>query len=202
MKYLSLAGLWLLTSLSAHAITLDALQQRFASQPVIRAHFEQTRQIKTIPQPLRSQGEMIIARHDGLLWQQTSPFPMTMLLDDSRMVQVMPGQTPQIITAQSNPQMFQFNYLLRALFQADQQVLKENFRLDFTALPQDRWRLQLTPLTSPLDKLFTRIDLQGQHYLEQIALHDKQGDDTQIVFSQHQLTPDTLTDEERQRFHF
>ncbi|MHC3035853.1 outer membrane lipoprotein carrier protein LolA, partial [Klebsiella pneumoniae] len=38
------------------ALTLDSLQQRFTEQPVVRAHFDQTRTIKDLPQPLRSQG--------------------------------------------------------------------------------------------------------------------------------------------------
>lgn len=182
------------------AITLDDLQQRFTEQPVIRAHFEQTRTIKDLPQPLRSQGNMLIARDQGLLWDQTSPFPMQLLLDDKRMVQVINGQPPQVITADNNPQMFQFNHLLRALFQADRKVLEQNFRVDFADQGEGRWSLRLTPVTTPLDKIFATIDLAGQTYLESIQLHDKQGDQTDIALSQHQLTPGQLTDDERQRF--
>ncbi|HDI3034941.1 TPA: outer membrane lipoprotein carrier protein LolA [Cronobacter turicensis] len=186
----------------ASAVTLDELQQRFTQQPVVRAHFEQTRAIKDMPQPLRSQGEMIIARDKGLLWRQTRPFPMTLLLDDARMAQQINDQPPQVVTAQNNPQMFQFNHLLRALFQADRQVLEQNFRIDFQDNGQGRWRLMLTPVTTPLDKIFASIELKGRDYLETINLSDKQGDQTGIVFSQHRLKPATLTDDERQRFAF
>ncbi|EOL6154095.1 outer membrane lipoprotein carrier protein LolA [Escherichia coli] len=169
MKFLPLLAL--LISPFVSALTLDDLQQRFTEQPVIRAHFDQTRTIKDLPQPLRSQGQMLIARDQGLLWDQTSPFPMQLLLDDKRMVQVINGQPPQIITAENNPQMFQFNHLLR-----------------------------LTPTTTPLDKIFNTIDLAGKTYLESIQLNDKQGDRTDIALTQHQLTPAQLTDDERQRF--
>ena len=88
-----------------HPLTLpdyvDDLQQRFTEQPVVRAHFDQTRTIKDLPQPLRSQGKMLIARDQGLLWDQTAPFPMQLLLDDKRMVQVINGQPPQTITAEN-----------------------------------------------------------------------------------------------------
>ncbi|MEJ8323348.1 outer membrane lipoprotein carrier protein LolA [Kosakonia sacchari] len=183
-----------------NAVTLEELQQRFTQQPVVRAHFTQTRTIKDLPQPLRSQGEMLIAREQGLLWDQTAPFPMMLMLDDSRMVQIINGQPPQVITAQNNPQMFQFNHLLRALFQADRAVLEQNFRIDFNDAGKGRWTLKLTPITTPLDKIFTSIDLAGDHYLDSIRLNDKQGDLTDIAFSQHRLTPTTLTDDERQRF--
>lgn len=194
-----LCALMLLSPLS-NAVTLDELQQRFTEQPVIRAHFEQTRSIKDMPQPLRSRGEMLIARDTGLLWDQKAPFPMMLMLDDSRMVQVINGQPPQIITAENNPQMFQFNHLLRALFQADRQVLEQNFRLDFRDKGEGQWSLRLIPTTTPLDKIFATIDLAGSAYLEAISLHDKQGDRTDIALSHHQLTPAALTHEERQRF--
>ncbi|MDA8515252.1 outer membrane lipoprotein carrier protein LolA [Citrobacter sp. Igbk 16] len=192
--------LLLLVSPFVSALTLDALQQRFTEQPVVRAHFDQTRTIKDLPQPLRSQGNMLIARDQGLLWDQTAPFPMQLLLDDKRMVQAINGQPPQTITAENNPQMFQFNHLLRALFQADRKVLEKNFRVAFADLGDGRWTLRLTPITTPLDKIFATIDLAGKTYLESIQLNDKQGDRTDIALSQHQLTPAQLTDDERQRF--
>lgn len=190
----------LLLSPWSHAVTLDELQQRFTEQPVIRAHFAQTRTIKDMPQPLRSQGQMLIARDTGLLWDQTSPFPMMLMLDDTRMVQRINGQSPQVITAENNPQMFQFNHLLRALFQADRKVLEQNFHVDFQDKGDGRWTLRLMPITTPLDKIFATIDLAGKTYLEAIQLNDKQGDRTHIILSQHQLTPAQLTDDERQRF--
>ncbi|EHU9151976.1 outer membrane lipoprotein carrier protein LolA [Escherichia coli] len=198
MKFLPLLAL--LISPFVSALNLDDLQQRFTEQPVIRAHFDQTRTIKDLPQPLRSQGQMLIARDQGLLWDQTSPFPMQLLLDDKRMVQVINGQPPQIITAENNPQMFQFNHLLRALFQADRKVMEQNFRVEFADKGEGRWTLRLTPTTTPLDKIFNTIDLAGQTYLESIQLNDKQGDRTDIALTQHQLTPAQLTDDERQRF--
>ena len=190
----------LLVSPFVSALTLDSLQQRFTEQPVVRTHFDQTRTIKDLPQPLRSQGKMLIARDKGLLWDQTSPFPMQLLLDDKRMVQAINGQPPQTVTAENNPQMFQFNHLLRALFQADRKVLEQNFRVEFADLGEGRWTLRLTPITTPLDKIFASIDLAGKTYLEHIQLNDKQGDRTDIALSQHQLTPTQLTDDERQRF--
>lgn len=192
--------LMLLCGHAVQAVTLDALQQRFTQQPVVRAHFEQVRQIKDLPQPLKSQGEMIIARDHGLLWQQTTPFAMTLLLDDTRMVQQINGQPAQTITAENNPQMFQFNHLLRALFQADKTVLEQNFRLDFQDRGNGSWALTMTPVTTPLDKIFSSLTLEGNQYLDSIRLNDKQGDRTDITFSQHRLTPAQLTHDEQSLF--
>lgn len=83
---------------------------------------------------------------------------------------------------------------------ADRKVLEENFRVDFKDPGEGRWSLVLTPVTTPLDKIFSTLDLKGAIYLEYIRLNDKQGDTTDIALSRHQLTPARLTDAERQRF--
>jgi len=158
------------------------------------------RTIAGMAQPLVSRGQLLIAQQQGLWWQQATPFPLMLILDDKRMVQSMSGQPPQVITADSNPQMFQFNHLLRALFQADEKVLRENFALDFHDLGNNRWQLGLTPKAAPLNKIFNRIDLQGEAFLNRITLDDKQGDKTEITLSATRTEPKQLTDEERARF--
>ncbi|WP_310608055.1 outer membrane lipoprotein carrier protein LolA [Buttiauxella brennerae] len=192
----------LFISCTASAITLDDVRSTFASQSVVRAKFQQERQISGMAQPLHSSGEVLIAKSKGLWWQQQHPFPMTLVLDDRHMAQIMGSQAPQVITADSNPQMFQFNHLLRALFEADRKVLDENFTRAFTDQGNGKWQLVLTPVTTPLDKLFSTITLQGDKYLNRIALNDLQGDFTEITFSDHRPEPRKLTHEEQQRFAF
>lgn len=119
-------------SVAAQAVTLEELQQRFSQVPVLRAEFAQQRTISGMAQPLNSSGNLVIAQQQGLWWQQEKPFSLTLLLTENRMVQIMAGQDPQVVTAQSNPQMFQFNSLLSALFHADRRVLEQNFTLGFT----------------------------------------------------------------------
>ncbi len=199
MLLAALAAMLTLTG-NAWALQLEDVQQRFAQQPVVRAHFDQQRTISGIARPLRSSGELLIARQNGLWWQQQQPFTLTLILNDSRMVQITGNQPPEVITAEGNPQMFRFNHLLRALFQADRAVLEQNFTLHFTDKGQDNWQLILIPKASPLDKLFSAITLTGQTYLDHIQLDDKQGDRTAITFSQQRTEPKLLSHDEQQRF--
>lgn len=187
-------------SLGVQAVTLPELQQRFSQQPVLRAEFEQQRSISGMEKPLKSSGELLISQQKGLWWAQQKPFPLTLLLDDKRMVQTLAGQPPQVVTADNNPQMFQFNHLLTALFHADSQALEQNFALQFTNLGHSRWRLVLTPKTTPLDKLFKRITLNGEQFLDTIDIDDMQSDATHIRFFNQRTVPQALTDEEQQRF--
>ncbi|AHY05813.1 LolA family protein [Serratia plymuthica] len=189
-----------LFSLSAQAVTLTELQQRFGQQPVLRAEFEQQRSISGMAKPLKSSGELLISQQKGMWWSQQKPFPLTLLLDDKRMVQTLAGQPPQVVTADNNPQMFQFNHLLTALFHADSQALEQNFALQFSDLGRNKWRLILTPKTTPLDRLFKRITLNGEQFLETIDIDDMQSDATHIRFFNQRTAPQELTVDEQQRF--
>ncbi|CAI1782660.1 LolA family protein [Serratia plymuthica] len=189
-----------LFSLSAQAVTLTELQQRFSQQPVLRAEFEQQRSISGMAKPLKSSGELLISQQKGLWWSQQKPFPLTLLLDDKRMVQTLASQPPQVVTADNNPQMFQFNHLLTALFHADSQALEQNFALQFSDLGRNKWRLILTPKTTPLDRLFKRITLNGEQFLETIDIDDMQSDATHIRFFNQRTAPQELTVDEQQRF--
>jgi outer membrane lipoprotein-sorting protein len=189
-----------LFSMAAHAVTLEELQQRFSQVPVLRADFSQQRTISGMAQPLNSSGNLLIAQQQGLWWQQEKPFSLTLLLTEKRMVQIMAGQEPQVVTADNNPQMFQFNSLLSALFHADRKVLEENFALDFTDQGKGAWKLVLTPKVSPLNRLFRSITLNGETFLNNIDINDMQGDATHIRFFNQKTTPATLTDAEKRHF--
>lgn len=192
-----LLGLFCLT---AQAVTLPELQQRFSQQAVLRADFSQQRKISGMSLPLNSSGKLLIVQKKGLWWQQENPFALTLLLTQNRMVQTMAGQPPQVVTADSNPQMFQFNALLSALFQADQQALEHHFALNFSDKGQGAWELILTPKTTPLNRLFRTITLNGQEYLDLIDIKDMQGDETQIRFFNQRTEPAALTDAELAHF--
>jgi hypothetical protein len=196
---------WLLiivtfVSLGAQAVSLEDLQRRFSAQPVLRAEFEQQRSISGMAKPLKSSGDLLISQQKGLYWAQQKPFPLQLLLDDKRMVQTLAGQPPQVVTADNNPQMFQFNHLLTALFHADSQALEQNFALQFSDRGSNQWRLVLKPKTTPLDKLFKTITLNGGEFLDTIDIDDMQSDATHIRFFNQRTLPAALTAEEQQRF--
>ncbi|WP_312743748.1 outer membrane lipoprotein carrier protein LolA [Cedecea neteri] len=184
------------------AVTLDDIQKRFAAVPVMRAQFEQERQIKGMAQPLHSSGRIVVTKYKGLWWQQRQPFPMGLVVGDNRMVQVMGNQPPQAITAENNPQMFQFNQLLRTLFYLDRKALEKDFISEFSDLGQGKWRLVLIPFEKTFSGLFRSITLYGEKSLDRIELNDVEDGATEITFTHHQFEPRRLSQEERKRLVF
>lgn len=185
-----------LLSLPTQAITLADVQQQLTAADTRSARFEQERQISGLTQALRSSGELLLVKGKGLWWQQQKPFPLTLTLTPTRMVQQLPGQPAQTL---DSPQLLEFSNLMLALFDPSEAALDNYFRHKL-ASEGEEWTLTLEPIRSPLDKVFASLVLKGRHELTSLAIHDKQGDVTLIRFVDWQLKTLPLSAEEQSRF--
>ncbi|WP_421243125.1 outer membrane lipoprotein carrier protein LolA [Aeromonas enteropelogenes] len=193
--------LWLLLALLpwpllAGQITLAEVQRQLTATDARSARFEQERQISGLSQPLRSGGEILLVKGQGLWWQQQKPFSLTLTLTPTRMVQQLPGQSAQTL---DNPQLLEFSNLMLALFDPSEAALASYFRHTLTSEGKE-WTLTLEPIRAPLDKIFATLVLKGRDELRSLAIHDRQGDVTLIRFSNWQLKPLPLSAEEQSRF--
>lgn len=193
-----LAGLILLLTWPLQAVPLSRaeVQQLLALSQAKEARFEQEKQVAGLSQPLKASGELLLVRDLGLWWQQQKPFPLTLVLTPTRMVQQMAGQPATVI---DNPQLLEFSQMLLALFGSDEATLSRYFTIDFHST-EDGWQLVLVPTLAPLDKVFASLTLSGQGQLDQLLIADKQGDSTRIRFSDWRERPLPLTPEEQARF--
>ncbi len=193
-----LAGLLLLLTwpLQAAPLSRAEVQQLLALNEAKQARFEQEKQVAGLSQPLRASGELLLVRDLGLWWQQQKPFPLTLVLTPTRMVQQMAGQPATVI---DNPQLLEFSQMLLALFGSDEATLGRYFSIDFHST-EEGWQLVLVPTLAPLDKVFASLTLSGQGQLDQLLIADKQGDSTRIRFSGWRERPLPLTPEEQARF--
>ncbi|RQM71971.1 outer membrane lipoprotein carrier protein LolA [Aeromonas jandaei] len=178
------------------AITLADVQQHLTAADARSARFEQERQISGLTQALRSSGELLLVKGQGLWWQQQKPFPLTLTLAPTRMVQQLPGQPAQTL---DSPQLLEFSNLMLALFDPSEAALDNYFRHRLSSEGEE-WTLTLEPISSPLDKVFSSLVLKGRHELASLAIHDKQGDVTLIRFVDWQLKTLPLSAEEQSRF--
>lgn len=192
---LLLPGMVLATP-QAPAMTQAEVRELLSAEPAQRAHFEQEKQVAGLAQPLKASGELLLARGQGLWWHQLKPFELALSLTAQRMSQQV-GQGPvQVI---DNPQLLEFSSMMLALFGSDEQALARYFVLDFHSTEQG-WSLVLTPLATPLNKVFASLTLSGGKQLERLVIADRQGDDTRIHFSDWQKVTLPLSAEEQAHF--
>ncbi|WP_442878880.1 outer membrane lipoprotein carrier protein LolA [Aeromonas sp.] len=192
---LLLPGMVLATP-QAPAMTQAEVRELLSAEPAQRAHFEQEKQVAGLAQPLKASGELLLARGQGLWWHQLKPFELALSLTAQRMSQQV-GQGPvQVI---DNPQLLEFSSMMLALFGSDEQALARYFVLDFHSTEQG-WSLVLTPLATPLNKVFASLTLSGGKQLERLVIADRQGDETRIHFSDWQRVTLPLSAEEQAHF--
>ena len=196
----------LATAQEAEIKSLEQLQATLSSQNIVRGHFEQIREVAMFDQPLSSQGSFVLDKDNGLVWDQTTPFPVKLILTDNKLSQRFADQPAQIITDQDNPMAFYFSHIFLAVFHGNTEQLKEQFSLAFTPMSNsgggNLWKLELTPKNAPLNAVFRRISLSGSQDIQSIALEEIRGDSTTIHFSQLTHQPPRLTDAEAQQFKF
>jgi hypothetical protein len=203
------------------AVTLDDVRQRLSADAVLRAHFVQQRTVKGLSRPLRSSGELLVARHlavdesktpaqvpvnavenkmqAGIWWHQQTPFSYELTLTSQWFRQQLPNAKAEIITADQQPMMFEFFGVMLGLMQADFSALSERFEVDFSS-QGEQWHVVLTPRSTMISRVFLRIDLHGQRFLEQVKLTEPSGNLTQLTFSEQQTIPAVLTQKEQQYF--
>ncbi|WP_318507068.1 LolA family protein [Photobacterium leiognathi] len=195
-----------LTSLSAHAITLEQLQKNLSSTPLVRGDFTQKREMAMFDQPLLSSGQFLLSAKNGLWWHQTQPMPVSLVLTQDKLSQQFDNQPAQVLSASDNPMVFYFSHVFLSLFKGDTSQLTEQFDLSLKEIKDsttnNQWQLVLTPKAAPLDKVFSKIEIEGGKFINELELDEIRGDKTIITFSQQKTTPATLTSEEQRVFQF
>ncbi len=183
------------------AKSLQEVQTLLSAQSLVRGDFEQHRTMEMFSQPLTSSGNFIIHKKSGLLWQQTSPFPVNIILTDEKLSQQFANQPAQIMTEKENPMAFYFSHIFLSLFDGNAQQLNQQFTTSFSD-NAEAWVLTLTPNQAPLNAVFSDITIAGTLYINQIELTEIRGDKTTILFSNQTEQPNALTPDESALFRF
>lgn len=195
-----LIAFFLLFSAKSFALTLDELQDQLSQSTLVRGEFSQVRTMTMFNQPLTTSGTFLLEHQQGLLWQQSTPFPISLTLTQNKLRQSINGDS-QIMNDKENPMAFYFTRLFLSLFKGDTKAIKENFTMELKG-SHASWTLLLTPIASPIDRVFSSITIEGSTYVNRVVLNEVRGDTTEMQFSQQSSTPETLTTEELRAFTF
>ncbi|MCE7585734.1 outer membrane lipoprotein carrier protein LolA [Vibrio fluvialis] len=201
LTLLALSAASLFSTAIAQVTDLASLQTQLQRFEIVRGDFTQSRKIEMFASPLSSQGTFLLDKAHGLLWQQSTPFPVNLVLTQDKLRQTFTGQAPQTITAKENPMAFYFSHIFLSVFHGDTEQLQSEFDLDFS-VQDEQWTLVLTPKGAPLNAVFKHITLQGQDDINALSLQEVRGDNTEIRFSAQTHEPQTLSQAEQAQFEF
>ena len=196
-----LIAMALLFSFPGIGAQADGIRDRLAKPAVLRGEFEQTRHLQGFRNALSSQGDFVVARERGILWETHKPFPSTTVISKSRLLtRQADGSTEIVFDKSHSPAAGIINALMLALLGGDMDALSKYFTLKETALPDGAWRVELMPRRSALARVFERIVLEGDRYVRSVHLEEKGGDVTDIVFHSMLEAPAELDPSEARQF--
>lgn len=201
IKQTLLATLLAVFCLSLQAFTMDDLRNNLTGNKLLRGNFAQSKTLQMFNKPLLSSGTFLLDHQQGLLWSQHKPFAVSLVLVEDKLSQQFASQPAEIIEAKDNPMVFYFSHLFLSLFKGDVEALDEQFAMELAGLESD-WSLILTPKSAPLNKVFATISISGGEYIKTLLLTELSGDVSEITFTNQQLLPTELTEDEKRAFKF
>ncbi|MCA2415792.1 outer membrane lipoprotein carrier protein LolA [Vibrio chemaguriensis] len=201
LSFLLIFSVPALATPTANITDLASLQQQLSQHEIVRGDFTQQRHLEMFSQPLTSKGQFTLSKTHGLLWQQTEPFAVNLVLTENKLRQTFADQAPKTISAQENPMAFYFSHVFLSVFHGDTSALQEQFTLDFS-VENNQWQLILEPKQSPLNAVFKAITLSGKAHIDRLTLQELRGDKTEITFTNQTSLPQELMDAEVAQFRF
>jgi hypothetical protein len=159
--------------------------QRLESPAVLQGEFEQSRSLQGFKHPLVSRGEFLLARSKGIVWDTKQPFASTVVITrDKLLARRADGTVATQLDAAKEPALRLVNELMFALLGGDLPALARRFRIEGELLGHSGWKLQLTPTDALLKSQFESIALEGDRQVKRVRIAERNGDVTQIGFSE------------------
>ena len=183
------------------ATDVEVVKQRVAKVDVLRGEFTQEKQVAGFKNPLRSQGRFVLAQDHGVVWTTLKPFPSEVVVTRDRILSRQSDGSSRVeLDGRQQPAMRSVNAIMFALMSGDAQALSAQFTVKVEVLPGNAWKMQLTPRSAMLGKVFAQLTLSGDRYVREVQINEANQDVTRIQFAGMSDTPVTLSTDEGRRF--
>lgn len=192
----------LLFGAAAAAETFDSVCSSLAKHPIMTGDFTQVKTIAAVNRQMKSNGTFIFSL-DGIMWKTEKPFPSTMVVGMTSVVQTLANGKKNVIDASSNQIFTSISTTLSSMFSGNAETLKSNFNVNFTSAP-GTWKAVLTPKDESVAKILTSLAIGGnssaaESDLDFIVMTEANGDSIKYDFSNKKY-PKELTADEKAYF--
>ena len=150
--------------------------------------FSQQRKIAILSKPLLSEGQFLYRENAGICWAINKPFPATLVLTESSIIQKSDDGSEQIIDASKNPMIAELTGLFTSIFAGDSQKILSAFDVYLlqgqpSLMPKAGWMLGMKPKADLMVGIPSEIRLLGKENLRWAWFSNKAGDQTLIEFA-------------------
>lgn len=161
---------------------------KFSTLTGLEASFVEVKKLALLKMPLQSEGTLYYLKPGYLLREVNKPKPSRVLITPEKL-ELKDEQNARQIDLRSRPDVKLFVESFTKVLAGDEGALALGFNIQFAPRPQspanpteDVWKLTLTPKTSPLDKLVTKLVLSGKGYaVERIDVFETKGDSSETT---------------------
>jgi outer membrane lipoprotein-sorting protein len=164
-----------------------------SSAPTVRGKFTQSKILSGVSKKLNSEGFFIVDKSKGIVWITEKPIYQNLKVSDAGIRIGNKSGVLMNLDARSEPSVKYINELVLAIFSGDMSALEKlfNYSGDVTA---KGWNLELTPKNTA-STFFMKITIEGSSAINRISFISKDGDLTEVVFSDVRLAPVLSKDE-------
>ena len=164
---------------------------------ILRGNFEQTRYLKGFQKPLKSEGCFLVSKANGVVWQGIKPFASLILVRNSGAIVNLDQKKNPVKPKTKKPNAAMSKVML-AMLSGDQDEMAKYFNIQRSE-SNGIWTLQLQP-KGGMARVFSRVEVKGNRYIQKVVMEEKSGDKTELVFSAVSEVPDSLSAEEMKYF--
>lgn len=157
--------------------------RELAKTPVLRGSFVQRKFLSGIPRPLKSSGNYVIARDQGIWWHTQLPFDSDFILTQTSMVQLDDGKISARLTAEQQPGLRVVGDVFFSIFSLDPATLAGNFELFGQRGERDAWIMGLRPKAAAMRNVMSETVITGAIRVDKVEFWDSHGDRTEITLT-------------------
>ena len=147
------------------------VQIQLAKADNLSGNFTQIRNMRLLSAPLKSSGQFVLSKANGLQWNQSKPFKSSLIVTNTKIEQRIENTPPTIITQKEQPIVFSFTHIFLSVFNGDATAIKEYFNIYFIG-DTKAWEIALKPTNSLLKKAITSIEMTGGKYIQTVTINE------------------------------
>jgi hypothetical protein len=196
--------LFILISSSAFAadMTFDSVCAQLAQHPNTTGSFTQIKKISAVNRSLKSSGTFIFSL-EGIMWKTEKPFPSSLVVGMTSVIQTTPDGKKTVIDASNNQIFTSISTTLSSIFSGNTEKLYSSFNVVFSS-DGNRWTAVLTPKDKTVSAVMKTLELGGLSTtggaeFDTIVMTESSGDTITYAFTE-QKYPKELSDNEKANF--
>lgn len=182
---------------TASDITFENVCNQLAVNKITKGNFVQTKTMNSAKgkRELKSSGEFIFSL-EGIVWKTEKPFPSTMVVGKTSIIQIAKDGTKKVTDTSDNKVFASVAETLIAVFSNDYSQLVKLFDVTFNSADGSSWKAVLVPKDSTISSVLGSLELTGTNAtLESIVMTEASGNTTSYAISNHSYPKDLSPDE-------